>query len=236
MRKYRKNAGSPTRTDYGIGLEAGLQVFPETLPLASPFGQLNEQLDGAHVARRGLRKEVLKASAALRFACFEVHQIIRMTHHGAQNADGGRRGPITVDLFPEGVSPAVTAKGAEQIRPTEELVGRFQRSKLAGVAALGASWVPQIQPALDRLRAAATAHQAARAAHLAAFREEVAVRHEHLRQVDRIMGLVKAAFPGDRARQDVIFPDVGRRKGAAEAEDDVEDEDDGEAPASEGAA
>lgn len=234
MRKYRKDAGTLTRTDYGIGLQAGLQVFPETLPLAPPLGQINDDLDDAHVTRRGLRKGVLQASAALRFANFEVDQMIRMTHHGAQNADGGRRGPITAALFPDGVSAVVDPKGAEQIKPTEELVDRFQRSKLAGVTALGASWLPQIQPALDRLRAAASAHQAATAAYQAAFREEAALRDEHLRQVERIMGLVKAAFPGDRARQDVIFPEVARGKRVVE--DDAEDEDDGEAPASEGEA
>jgi hypothetical protein len=49
----------------------------------------------------------------------------------------------------------------------------------------------------------------------------VALRDEHFLSVDKLMGLVRAAFPRDRARQDLIFPvveDDGESGGSSEDE------------------
>ena len=220
MRRYRNKAGSPTRTDYGIGLVAGLQAFPETAALAPDFEQVNDDLDQAHTVRRAARKPLVKGRAALRFANHRVVQTIRMANRAAQIADGGRRGPVTADLFPEGLTPVIAPKGAGQIKPTEALLGRFARSKLPGVAALGAEWVQRIELGLALLRGAADAHKAANDAYVAAFQTEIGLRNEHARQVDRLMGLVRATFPNDKATQDVIFPELEVGPAAAEEEED----------------
>jgi hypothetical protein len=48
------------------------------------------------------------------------------------------------------------------------------------------------------------------------------------------MGLVRAAFPNDRVKQDLVFPEVeSARAGASEAEDDGDAEAPEAAPAAE---
>lgn len=220
MRRYRINAGSPTRTDYGIGLVAGLQAFLETAPLASPFEQLTDDLHEAYTARSARRKPLVKARAVLRFANFRIDQTIRMLHSAVQIADGGRKGSLTADLFPDGLTPVVEPDNAGQIKPTEDLLGRLTRSRLAGIAALREEWVSRIEGDLASLREAADAHRAANTASLDAFRIEIALRNEHARQVNRLMGLVRAAFPNDKAIQDVIFPESESEPAAAEDDDE----------------
>ncbi|EYF07908.1 hypothetical protein [Chondromyces apiculatus] len=231
MRRYRNNAGSPVRTDYGIGLQTGLRAFPETTPLATAFEVLNDGLETAHLERQARRKPMVQARARVRFGNYHVDQAIRMTHNAAQNADGGRRGPLTIALFPEGLTEVVAPKGAAQIAPTEELLDRFAKSKLPAMVPLRAEWVPRIETELARLQQAAATYEAARKAYVDAYTEEVAQRAEHARQVDRLMGLVRAEFPRDKAKQDVIFPDLARDS-TVPSEDEEEDEEEVETSSS----
>lgn len=223
MRRYRDNAGSPIRIDYGIGLVAGLRAFPEIAPLAPPFEQVNDDLETAHLARQALRKPMVQARASTRFGNYMVDQSIRMVENAAKIADGGRRGPLTAACFPDGLTPVVAPKGASQIKPTEELLDRMAKCKLAQAAAFRAEWAPRIEAPLDALRQASTAHNSAKAAYVNAFAEELAQRAEHARQVDRMMGLVRAAFPRDTAKQDVVFPEPVIKDSDLPSEDEVDE-------------
>lgn len=223
MRNYRTSAATETRYDYGVELVAGLQSFPETAPLAADFEQLNEELHQAYTARRALRPALMKARVAVRFASFEADTQIRSCSKAAEIVDGGRRGPVFKAAFPGGVGPVVAPVGARQMKPTQALLDRLATSKNPAVGAFGAEWKPKIEPVLAKLGAAAEVHKAARAAYDQAFQEEVALREEHRRYVDRLMGEVRAAFPGDRARQDIVFPQLD--------ESGSDDLDEAEAPA-----
>src|SRR5689334_11586623 len=98
MKRYRNDAGTPTRTDFGVGLVAGLQAFPQTSALAPAFEQLNDDLCNAHAARREARKVLIKARVALRLAKYRVDQTIRAIHGALESADGGRTGAATREL------------------------------------------------------------------------------------------------------------------------------------------
>jgi len=207
VKKYRAKAASDARISYGIELCAGLRIFAETATFASPFEALNDELDAAHTTRRNLRKPLLEKRAAFRFAHYDTDQIIRMIHRAAEIADGGRKnGPIVTFLFPEGLGPVVAPYGMRQIPPTEKLIVDMQRCKLPGSDAFCAEWLPKLQASLTKLKATAEAYKVAHKAHADAFQDEVALRAEHYQAVDKVMGLVRAAFPNDRARQDLIFP------------------------------
>jgi hypothetical protein len=222
MKKYRISADTPIRTDYGIGLVAGLGFFPETQGFASSFKQVNDELDAAYTARRATRKPLLEKSAVFRFAHYSTDQTIRMVHRASEIADGGRRGPITIALFPDGLGPVVAPYGTRQIKPTEDLIDRLTRCNLAGVDAFRTEWKPKLDASLASLKNTAADHQGARDNYLDAFRAELALRNEHYLSVDKLMGLVRAAFPGDRAKQDLVFPVID------DASDNGEDEASGE--------
>lgn len=131
-----------------------------------------------------------------------------MFARACESADGGRRGPIFDAAFPGGVVEVVAPVGKAQAAATKVLIDRVTLSKLSGLVALKAQWLPRLQAAHDRLVVAAQAAQVAQQAYQAAFGEEVALRDDHALLVDTLMGQVRAVFPGDRDRQDVIFPEV----------------------------
>lgn len=231
MRKYRTSAATEARVDYGTELVAGLQLFPETQDLAPAFEQLNTELDAAYQTRRSKRPALMKARVGLRMAAFQMDQVIRACSKAAEIADGARRGPVFETLFPENLGPVIAPAGARQIPPSEKLVGRMVKSKHPAVITFAQEWAPKLEAALAKLRSAADAHKAAFKNHGDAFQDELALREEHLLAVDKLMGQVRAAFPGDRAKQDLVFPSVASGGSASSGdEDDVEDDD--EEPAS----
>ena len=139
-----------------------------------------------------------------------------MCGKAAEIADGGRRGPVFNTLFPQGIKPVVAPAGAQQIKPTEELLDRLEKSKNDAVIAFAQEWKPKLKAALDKLSAAADAHKAAQSAYGDKFQEELALRAEHKQSVDKLMGQVRAAFPGDPVKQDLVFPIVEDESAAAD--------------------
>ncbi len=209
MKKYRANVASEPRITYGIELCGGLRIFAETTTYAPSFETLNNDLDAAYGTRRNLRKPMLEKRVVFRFAHYTTDQTIRMIHRAAEIADGGRKqGPIAAFLFPEGLGPKVAPYGMRQIPPTEKLVADMKRCKLAGSEAFCIEWLPKLETALGNLQTTASAYKVARTAYLEAFQDELALRADHYQAVDKLMGLVRAAFPNDRVRQDLIFPVV----------------------------
>jgi hypothetical protein len=208
MRKYRTDAATPLRLDYGVELAAGLTLFPETAPFAAPFIALNTELETAYEDRLHKRKPLAIARVALRHENYRTDQLLRSAARAAEIADGGRRGPIFEATFPDGLRPVVTPEGARQIAPTRDLIDRLGKSRVAGIDAYRKEWLPKLATALASLEKAAALLDAATRAHRDAFTTELALRDQHLVAVDALMGQVKAVFPRDKDRQDLVFPIV----------------------------
>jgi hypothetical protein len=208
MRKYRSNASSTVRFEYGLELVAGLSSFPETAAAAIDFDTVNEALAAEHAKRLALRAPLLRARAKLRFVDHRVDQVIRSAARAAEIVDGGRRGRVAGAIFPEGVRPVVALPGRRQVKPTRDLVDRLENARIAGIDDYRTAWLPKLKAALGEIEGAVYSYDAALAAHDAAFKAEVALREAHHDAVDRIVGLVRAAFPRNRAVQDVIFPPI----------------------------
>lgn len=221
MRKYRKNAATQIRTDYGVDLVEGLNAFPETASFSPGLAQRNDALDVAFAARQAARRPLVKARAKVRISNFLADGELRAYARACETADGGRRGPIFDAAFPAGLVEVIAPVGKAQAAATKTLIDRVTQSKLASLAALNAQWLPRLQTAHDRIAAAAQAYQAALQGYQTAFGEEVALRDDHALLIDTLMGQVRATFPNDRDRQDAIFPEV-TTGGAAEPGDDGE--------------
>lgn len=213
MRNYRGNADSQTRIDYGNELVPGLNLFAETKEMAPPVVSVTDDLDAAQTLRLGKHKPLIQARAAVRFGNWVVDMAIRAMHHGVSIVEGGKAGPLTKGLFPDGLTPVIAPGGKRQIKPTEDLIERTEKSKLAGAEKVRTGWLPPVKEALAVLTAAAKAYDGALEVEVGAFRSEVALRDEHRLTIDKVIGLVRAAFPGDRAKQDVIFPEVAGTDG-----------------------
>ena len=208
MRKYRSNASSVVRFEYGVELVEGLQQFPETTSASTGFEKTNNDLFAQYQTRMSLRTPILHARVKIRLTQRKVDQALRSAAHGAEIADGGRRGRIFGVAFPMGLKPVVSPVGRGQVKPTVEWIERLEKSQLEGIDAYRDEWLPKIKSALATLNAAIAAHEQSTAAYNDAFKSELAVREAHHDAVDKIIGLVRAAFPRDREIQDVIFPQM----------------------------
>ncbi|MRG94187.1 hypothetical protein [Polyangium spumosum] len=224
MRKYRDNAASIVRVEYGVDLIAGLALFPETAPAAAEMQTVNDALGAQYEKRRALRVPVIKTRAALRFAEYSVERVIRSALRAAEIEDGGRRGRICASVFPKGVKPILRPVGKRQVKPLKDLVERLQHSKVAGIEAYRAAWLLKLSDALVSFEAAVAAHLSALSAQDEAFKVELALRDAHHDTVERIMGQVRTAFPRDRAIQNAIFPVVDEAEASTTSDDDTPEE------------
>ncbi|MFT3769198.1 MAG: hypothetical protein QM820_27480 [Minicystis sp.] len=219
MRKYRNNAASPIRVDFGVDLAAGLRRFPETAALADELEKTNDALFAQYLARLAARKPMVAARVPVRFANHDTDQVLRDCAHAARQADGAQGGPIFKSIFKDGLGPAVRPNGARQIPATETVIADMKKSAAHGIDAFRAVWIPRIQDSLAVLQKAAATQDTLRDAYLAAYAEEIALRNQHYTAVDRIIGQVRAAFPGNTTKQDLVFPEVideGEEEAAAE--------------------
>ncbi|MDI1434793.1 hypothetical protein [Polyangium sorediatum] len=222
MRKYRSNASSDVRVEYGVELETGLAQFPETTAVALDIKTINDALDDQHEKRRALRTPVVKTRAVARFAEHNAERVIRSALRAAEIEDGGRRGRICAAVFPKGSTPILTPVGRAQVKPMQDLLDRIEHAKVAGIEGFRNAWAPKLGAALAGLEVALAAHAEALAAYDDAFKTELALRDAHHDAIDRAMGVVRAAFPRDRERQDVIFPvleTAAKKGGVVPAED-----------------
>lgn len=206
MRNYRIGMATQACVDYGVELGQGINLFQETAPLLADLQPAQDTLETAFEGRRKLRKPLVTARVRLRLTGYLLRQTIRSAHRGAEIADGGRRGPVCKALFPDGLAAEVKPKGAALAEKITKLRDRMQNSKLPAVAEYRKAWLPEIQPDLDAHTTATAEHKAATKDYVDAYAVELAARAEHRRIVDRIAGEVRATFPGDRAKQDVVFP------------------------------
>ncbi|MCU0692225.1 MAG: hypothetical protein MUF54_12570 [Polyangiaceae bacterium] len=206
MRKYRVDATSETRVDYGLELEEGLRFFPETAQLAQPLAGQDEALEQLRLVREKTERALIPIRARVRFADYDWDQTARSTSRAAEILDGGTRGLIHRAVFKDGLTSVVVASGAAQLSVAKDFITHLGASKAPGVEGLRAEWLPKLQAACGRLEAACAARSDALMAVATARAAEAAAKDDHEVAVEKLMGEVRAIFPKDRKRWDVIFP------------------------------
>ncbi len=199
MRIYRDNAASETRAAYGAVLVEGLRGFEETRSLADDFEGLNERLELAADARRERERLARRATARLRIREFFADRAILALAAAADAAGVGE------EILPRGDRGVWPATARAKLDRFWELVQRLRRCDAL------ASWQPKLEAELAPLAERVAEHERARRDLEAASRDELALRAEHARAIAGIIDRVKFAFPDDRARQRVVFPQADRR-------------------------
>ncbi|MBI4615190.1 MAG: hypothetical protein HY720_16365 [Planctomycetes bacterium] len=219
MRKYRINAGSETRIAWGLDSATALTQFEETAGLAAAIRSITEAMIAALASRRALWIPLLVARAILRIADFVADRTIRAFAYAVQTAEGGRRGPLFDSIFPDGLQEVVAPAGARQLPQTVSLLERLKNSVARGAEEVRVEWLPKLESVVARLQGAVADNERASTAFHEAYANERKVREEHAFAVDRLAGQVRAAFPRDRALQDIVFPVPRRTKRTAGGEE-----------------
>ena len=183
-----------------------MKGFEETAGLAPALESVNDELDQAYELRMARRKPMVRTRAHLRISEYKADRAIRSSARGVEIADGGRKGPLYRSVFPQGLSEVVAPAGTRQVKPFTDYLDRMRKCRLSGAQAMAEEWLPRLEPALSALSQAVEAYKNARADYLDALHDEYALRDEHEMAVEKVMGQVRTAFPGDRRRQDSVFP------------------------------
>jgi len=224
MRKYRANAASPARVHYGIDLCEGLAFFEETAFLAPAFSAQNEELDRVHLERLRLGRALVPERAKVRFGNYLWDVTVRSLSKSAEIADGGVRGAVHAAVFPNGLGPVVVPSGGGQVKPARDFLTALESSKAPGVGPVRDEWLPRLKDALSRLETAVEGRNKAYDALQQARAREEAAKDDHELSIERIMGQVRALFPKDKRKHDVIFPPTSRAARREEVDEVDEDE------------
>lgn len=211
MRLYSRKAGSETRIAYGTETLVGLRQFEETAPLAASFEPVNARLQAAYSARRDAEGAQLESRVQVRFADWKFDQEVRSVFRAAQVADGGKTGNITRALFPEGLNEVVVPSGPSQHAVSVKLINRAKACTVPGAEKVIGEHLPRIERASAALKAALDERDRLEGARAVAFAAEESAREDHEAAISKLMGEVRALYPRDRKRWDLIFPTVSSR-------------------------
>lgn len=206
MRKYRSNASTEVRVEFGIDLAEGLRSFAETENLAPEVDMATSALEETAEERRKQRPPWIRARAHLRFQEFQTDMLLRQAGNDAEVADGGRRGPIFNVVFPDGISEAVEPAGQKQLGASQKVYDRLVHSTHPNIGAYRDKWQPKLAAQIAKLQAAADQYNALKQQDSELAKQENAQKDAHALLIDKIAGHLRAIFPNDAKRQNAIFP------------------------------
>jgi len=180
--------------------------FPETAALADHLTAQNQALDNLRLAREKKQRDLMRLRVLLRLADYNWDQTVRSFSHAVEITEGGSRGALHRALFPNGISAVVTPTGASQVTTAKAMVDLLNASKAINVDKVRNEWQPRLTDALTKLTTAANDRDTAtREVGLMRVNEE-ALREDHAVLVDKLAGEVRALFPKEPKRWEVIFP------------------------------
>lgn len=209
MRLYRLRASAAVALGYSEDLMLGLELFDETRSLIPTVQSVHEPLEAAAEAAKALVKPRRKAKRLRDVAEWRAERVIDEIGGLCESADNHRpRGATSRAVFPEGVGPVKAPKGPAQVRQLEKLINDLGNASDPKVKTIAEATLPKLRLAATALVSAEADYQAARKAWREAEDLEDLRLSEHRRAMDSLLGELRKLYPGDRAIQDLIVPDV----------------------------
>jgi hypothetical protein len=222
MRKYHSTASVSDRVEFFVEVAEGLGLFQETAELAPPLLAQNEELERVNRERIAKERLLLNHRTKVRFADFLWDTAARSLVRAAEIKDGGIRGTVHAAIFPDGIGPVVVPSGGGQVAPARAFITALKASKAPGVDELRTEWLPKLEEALAALEDAVNGRTEAYAAVAQARAVESAACDDHELALERVMGQIRAIFPKDRRKWNVIFPSSPRRTRTDEEETELD--------------
>lgn len=209
MRLYKAGSSAVVALAYSEDFTLGLELFDETKPLVQVVNSVHEPLEAANEGVKNLLKPRRKAKRLRELAEWRAEQLVDEVAGQCEAADGHRpRGATSRSVFPDGVGPVKAPKGSKQVTELTKLVNALANSADPKVKALSESHGARLSAAATTLDEADKAYLAARKQWRDAEDLEDLRLTEHRRTMDSILGEIRKLFPGDRAIQNLIVPDV----------------------------
>lgn len=218
MRNYSESVGPVTRVTYGDHVTTAFGMSPGLDGHAAGLGTMSDGMFEKYISLIRHQRSLAAIRAEVAICEVAVESTIRRCWNDAKSADGGKPGAITKELFPDGVSPEIGAKGTGQGAQTTSLIERLGRATLSGAKAVAATWTAPLTEAHGKLADTLGRRTTAEKAEAALYADLDAAGREHRREVDRLMGVARTTFPQEPDRQNALFPRPVRRKKKAGGE------------------
>jgi hypothetical protein len=194
--------------------------------LSKKLSEARKVLFETQVAYAAAVAGLVQVRVGVRFADYQADEGVRQAVRDAESADGTAGGPIATHLFPGGVTPIVKPVGETQVKEMKNLEGRFNEPLLK-------RW-PAGADVRDKLAALRNSYEAALEARRAGMQKGSDLRsarnlalEDFLDVFAEVAGRVKAEFPRKPKMQNLFFDRIDTKDSV---EDEVEEEDDAEAP------
>ncbi|MGI5864828.1 MAG: hypothetical protein ACOX6T_22650 [Myxococcales bacterium] len=211
-KKLHKTASTKSFLRQGEETVIRLGLFPESAPLAEPVrvstAALQAATDKLAACEQALIPSRVKGSVADDRWDTTVRGFARMT----EVAVGGTKTPAYRDLFPKGFAMLITPSGEPQRTGAKEFLVHLDSCSASVPKAVFEEWRPKLQAAFEELGAALDERKTAESALAVARAELQAARRDFSRTIDKTIAEVRALFPEDRRRQDLIFPSIDVRR------------------------
>jgi hypothetical protein len=193
-----------------------LERFAEHQALLARIGTAESQYRSTHDDYESAVLALVETRVRVRIADYFADQRAKLLELAARGADGGRAGPITKKLFPEGLRTIVQPVGPSEVTELRKLEVRLNNA--------GGPLAAEHLPALVKVREeyeAALAERHDGLARVGAKRElRNAAKGIWLDMYSRNQGAVREAYPRDKAMQNLFFDDF-RGRAAAPPDEDV---------------
>jgi hypothetical protein len=207
MQNYRDNAAPIVRVTYGDELVARAQALYPANTFAAALAQLDDEMFEQVIAILRSQRKAGQERGKVGVAEFLLEQEVRRTLTRCEDQDGGRGGYVAGLVFPDGLKDEVQPQGQGQADATAELLTRMRNTRDERAQAVVQTSLPAVEQGLTQLQDALRARDAADAETAGLYDAVQGLGQQHRTQVDAAIGLVRAAFPGDRRKQDAIFPE-----------------------------
>ena len=218
-KKLHKSASTEAHLRQGKEEAIRLQLFEESQPLAEPVGAATQVLEAARDKREKSETALIPIRVTCSLADYTWDKTVRAFAKSVEAQAGGTKTPAYRELFPNGYRPLVTPSGEAQRVCATRFLTHLRACSSPAAKGFCEEWLPKLQQAFDGLAAGLEQRRAAETALYVARAEEQAAKRDFSRTMDKTIAEVRALYPEDRARQDLLFP---RLESAAETDDDAE--------------
>ncbi|MGI5861836.1 MAG: hypothetical protein ACOX6T_07220 [Myxococcales bacterium] len=223
-KKLAKTASTESHLQQGEKQVIRLQLDEKAAPLAAPLATATATLRAAWEKRLAAERALVPFEVKSAHADHAWDMAVRGTAKTLEVQAGGTKTPAYREVFPKGFGVLVTPSGDAQLLAAGQFISHFSACTSPEAKKVAEEYLPKLQTARDGLRTELAARKQAEGALFAARAEELAAKRDYSRTIDKTIAEIRALYPEDRRRQDLLFPSIGRS---------TEDNDDEQAPVSE---
>ncbi len=223
-KKLHKNASTESHLHQGEKQIIRLQLDENAAPLAGPIATSTATLRTAYEKRLAAERALVPFEVRSAHADHAWDMALRGTAKTLEVRAGGSKTPAYREVFPKGFGVLVTPSGDAQLVTADQFIAHFGACTSPEARTVAEEYLPKLQTAREVLRTELAARKQAEGVVFAARAEELAAKRDYSRTIDKTIAEIRALYPEDRRRQDLLFPSIDAARGDRDDEQATDSE------------